>query len=366
MNITTSNILLRPIAFILVGVLLVSSFGFTADGWQIEKNGKNQSANTDINPPTIELPTINDATNTEKPTIKIPDYVNYLTGLETTEELHNIRPVAVLMNSNTANYGICNADILCELPTENGTTNFLSIISNTDNLWKIGSIANGRDYISNISKFFGATMISDKNIDNTAYDHCDISGESLDISTHSGYFYTEYSNYLYTNAEMLNKGLSESLPDLHVNKKIPYQFNDYLSDQIKGDVLSNKISINYSQFSSTELIYDDVKSEYTLYKNGNQKNDALNGKAPSFANCFILFADSATYDNSNGTRLVMNTIGSGDGYYFTNGTVIKIKWFSDISGTFSITLVDGSPLIINRGSSYIGYVKSSAKSQVTF
>ena len=101
-------------------------------------------------------------------------------------------------------------------------------------------------------------------------------------------------------------------------------------------------------------------------KNGVNKTDALNGKTIGFVNCFILFADSATYDNTSGTRLVMNTIGNGDGYYFTNGTMLKIKWFSDIDGNYCFTDTAGNVLSINRGQSYIGYVKSSAIESVSF
>lgn len=365
MNINTPSVLIRPISFLLVGALLVSAFGFTADGWQIGNDAKNQATNVENQLPAVEIPTENE-TPEEENTVRIPDYVNYLTGMETTEELSNKRPISVLMNSNTATYGIYSADILCEIPTEDDTTRFLAIINDTTDLWKIGSIANGRGYISNISKFFGATFISGKNEDNIVYDHCDVSKESFDISLHNGYFYTEYSHYHYTSAEMLNKGLKELLPDSSVTPKTPYQFTDFGAEAITGETKSEKISIAFSEISSTELQYNADTYSYTLYKNGCEKSDAINGKTPSFANCFVLFADSATYDNSGGTRLVMNTIGSGDGYYFTNGTVIEIEWSSNLEGNLSFTLTDGSPLVINRGSSYIAYVKTSEKSKVIF
>lgn len=366
MNINTPNVLIRPISFLLVGALLVSAFGFTADGWQIGNDGKNQATNAGNQLPTVEIPTVNETPEDDEDKIRIPDYVNYLTGVETTEDLHNKKPVSVLMNSNTATYGIYSAEILCEMPTEDDTTRFLAIISDTSELWKIGSIANGRGYISNISKFFGATIISGKNEDNIAYDHCDISKETLDISLHNGYFYTEYSHYHYTSAEMLNKWLNELLPDSSATPKTPYQFTDFGAETITGETKSEKISIAFSEISSTELQYNADTNSYAIYKNGCEKTDAINGKTPYFTNCFVLFADSATYDNSNGTRLVMNTIGSGDGYYFTNGTVIEIKWSSDLDGNFSFTLTDGSPLVINRGISYIAYVKTSAKDDVVF
>ena len=365
MNNNTTSGLLRPIAFFMVSVLLVCTFGFTVDGWQINNNASEGiiydefSHIQDVVGGTEENSDENNAP-------KIPDYTNYLTGLETTEELSKTKPISILMNSNTASYGISNADIICEIPTEEETTRILAIISNTEGLWKIGSIANGRGYISNISKFFGTTIVCDKYEDNTKYEQCDVSKETLDISNYPNSFYKEYDLYSFTNTDMLSSALLSSLPDLSSNPKAPYLFNDFGNETILYDNKTSKISITYSNISNTELLYDEQSSTYTLIKNGIEKTDALNGKKLDFTNCFVLFADSTTYDNVLGTRLVMNTIGSGDGYYFTNGTMTKITWSSDIEGNLNFTDINGTPLTVNRGQSYISYVKSSAINNVKY
>ena len=134
----------------------------------------------------------------------------------------------------------------------------------------------------------------------------------------------------------------------------------------KHNTKAEKISITYSNISSTDLVYNTNTGCYTFYKNGYEKNDAINGQTPTFKNCFVLFADSITYDNSLGTKLVMGTIGNGDGYYFTEGTMVKIKWSSDLEGNMSFTLTDGAPLVINRGRSYIAYIKTSATNNILF
>ena len=366
MNTNATNGLLRPIAFFMVGVLLVCTFGFTVDGWQINNNGTTDLPNTDTSTNDKIVTVEKEEAPTEENLPKIPDFVNYLTGLETTEELSKLRPVAVLMSSNTANYGISSADILCEIPTEDDTTRFLAIISDTSGLWKIGSIANGRGYISNISKFFGATIICDKYEDITSYEQCDVSKEMLDISNYPNSYYKEYDLYSFTNSDMLSNALSSTLPDLAQNPKVPCIFNDFGNEPVSGETEAKKISVTYSSLSKTELIYNEQTAAYTLLKNGNQKCDAINGKMMEFTNCFVLFADSVTYDNASGTELVMDTIGSGEGYYFTNGTMLKIKWSSDVDGNLVFTDTNGNPIAVNRGKSYIGYVKSSTIDNVKY
>ena len=102
MNTKTTNGLLRPIAFFMVGVLLICTFGFTVDGWQTNYNAITDSKYSDTlqnnNDIAVVLP--------DEDLPKIPDFINYITGLETTEELSKAKPISVLMNSNNANYGI--------------------------------------------------------------------------------------------------------------------------------------------------------------------------------------------------------------------------------------------------------------------
>ena len=62
----------------------------------------------------------------------------------------------------------------------------------------------------------------------------------------------------------------------------------------------------------------------------------------------------------------MNTIGEGRGLYFTNGSCTEINWKSDADGNLKFLNVDGSSLIVNRGKSYIAYVKSSRTDSVIF
>ncbi len=92
----------------------------------------------------------------------------------------------------------------------------------------------------------------------------------------------------------------------------------------------------------------------------------LNGKNVNFANCLVLFADSITYENFDGEQMVMNTLGQGTGYYFTSGTATGISWSADANGNMTILDESGEKLTVNRGNTYIGFVKSSKVQNVTF
>ena len=107
--------LLRSIAFFLTGVILVCTFGFTADGWT-----QNKTEN-----PTPQAPSQNDkipdiSDTPQPPPAEIPPeiFYNRLTGLVTTEDLSSKAPIAYIMDKNAPSFGLFGSDIIIDIPTE--------------------------------------------------------------------------------------------------------------------------------------------------------------------------------------------------------------------------------------------------------
>ena len=372
MNIYRSSSILRLIAFFIVAIMLVCTFGFTVDGWSFKgkyddtatnpKNDNQISNESDI----INTDAIISSPNTE-PEIYIPEYVNALTGLETTKTLSEKRPIAVVMSADNASYATSYADILAELPIEDGSTRFVAFITDTKDMGKIGSIAPSRNYISNLAFYLNAISISYGNDDSISYSGCDISQSRFDLTNSSGYHYSEYTHYQYSNSDLLNAGIKNLGITISSTKSLlPYLFNDFGNDNTKGVIKAENIKIAFSDSSLTEFNFNHETGKYTLSKNGEEKIDHLNGNNLLFNNCLILFADSVTYEGANGSQMVMNTIGSGSGFYFTEGTVTSIFWCADEENGLKIIDESGDPLIVNRGNTYIGFVKSSKIQSVTF
>lgn len=345
MNTKRTSNLLRSIAFFLTGVILVCTFGFTVDGWLVGEEG-------DF--PAEDMPTANEPT--EEITPEIPEeeppviYYNPITGLETTEEFSNIAPLAYVMEKNSPLFGLSGADIIIDIPTE-GENRLISIRTDNRNLWKIGAIAPGRGYISSLAGFFGASLVSLGNDDIIEYDSC-VPLSMIDIG---GISYKEYNSYTYTNSDLLKGSITEheftaTLPYIHAE----------IGENILFDTTAQK-----AKFEDTELVYDEETGRYIWFENGEVQRDLINGKTLSFANCLILFADSVIYDNQSGTQMVMNTIGTGSGYYLTNGTYTKINYTSSQIGSMTFYSETGEQLTINRGEIYIRYLKSSMKNQIT-
>lgn len=372
MNILKPNGRIRLIAFFLVAVMLVCIFGFTVDGWSVAND--TSSSGTDSVGDSLPLPPSQDNatgeendTPTDAPQIYIPKYTSYITGLEVSEEVSKRRATAVVMSADGASYAISKADLLAEFPIEDGSTRYLAFFTDFDSLGKIGPVLPTRSYVSNIACFFDSLILSHGIDDSVFYNACDHSSLHFDLTKHSGYHYSEFTQYQYTNNDLLKAGIKNiGLSTIKTDKEIPYSFNEFGKDAVSSETVAKSISISYSDIACTEFVYSSKSSKYTMLKNGEEKKDMLSGENVSFANCLVLFADSITYESANGSQMVMSTTTSGTGYYFTNGSVFNISWSADTDGNMTLFDKNGSKLVVNRGNTYIAFVRSSKMQSVTF
>ena len=367
-TIKTSNPV-RLIAFFLTAAILTTTFGFTVDGWGVKEDEKDSQGSLGaikkeenfFNPPKED--------NTEKnPEIIIPEHINRLTGLETTNEISSNTPLAFITEGLHNTYGISQSDLLVEIPVENEETRFVSFISDISNLWKVGAVSPSKGYINNITKYFGAIAVYNEIDENIKYDYCDLDKTSIDLSLNEGFSYTEFSNKIYTNCQLIEaakKYYSTVKIDAYEDT-LPYSFNSFGNNNIKFDSLAIRFEAKLNENSILKLTFDKENRKYSYENNGISLTDPLNGKNLSFTNCFVLFADSVTYDNFDGCQMVLNTVGSGVGYYITEGSYTEIKWSSTISGALLFCLSNGEKLTVNRGNSYICYIKSSKINNISF
>ena len=361
----------KLVAFFFIVVALTCAIAFAASGWQeLEQDPNSGKVDAGVIPPTSDESDEDKEDGTvdqENPVDPLPKYTHYITGLEVSENEYYSKVLAITMSSDAPLYGISDSYLTVEIPTEDGTTRFLVLTSKATSHGKIGSIAPTRKYISNISKYFGCILLSHGADDSFEYLGHEIKNH-LDLTENSGYHYTEYTEYIYTNADLVSALLKNSgTPTMSSGiPSVPYTFTDYYSNPVLGKDSAKNVNIFFSNGNSTELTYSAEDNKYTFSKNSTDKNDLLNDKKTTFDNVFILFSDSVTYETEEATQTVLDTMGGGKGYYITGGTRININWGFDSDGNMIYTTESGEKLTINRGTSYLGFVKSSQVSDVVF
>ena len=356
-------------------LILIVSFAVSGSGDDPLNYGDNSgdsmgSTNADADKPngdTVVNGGTADNINTEKPNQnETPKYYYYLSGTQCTAEQYSKLPVVFVSDPTAPTYGISSAEIVVEIPIENGESRFMIFNREINGFGKIGAFSPTRDYMSQILKFFGGILISNGNDDIVNYDHLPQSLH-LDLSANKEYVYMENGKNLYSDSESLASFIKNESIDLTtpVTTRLPFVFNS-TDTLIKGHSNATKVVIPYGENAESVLIYDADSGCYIMSKGGRNKVDMLTGKNATFKNAFVLFSDMITYELASGTETVVNTATSGTGYYITCGTLIEIKWATDQAGELTFYDLDGNQLTINRGNSYISYYKSSAKDDVSY
>lgn len=360
-----ANNLVRLLAFFLIAGMLICIVGFSANGWQSMTEIESNSGKADIysgKADNDKRPTQAPDNTTPIPEINTVKYYDYLTGKEVTLAASTLKKAAILMRTDSPMYGISKGDLLIEFPTESNTSTRLLVYTDSINtLGKIGSIAPTRGYISSMIDSFGGILVASGSDDKIQTVRPDTSGRFFDLSSVSGYSYTEYTDYIYSNDDLLKAGFANNgfSTTEEPPTDLPFAISTDSDYTLLGETALSTVTLAFSGKSTTELCYQSDTKTYLFCKNGSKKSDLLYDKDVCFKNVFILFADSVTYEYESGSELVMSTNTSGKGYYLRDGVYTEINWSKDGGGAMHFTNSKGELLTVGAGNSYIGFLKSS-------
>ena len=198
------------------------------------------------------------------------------------------------------------------------------------------------------------------------YDSLSVADRHIDFAGTSGFHYTE-GETAYSNGDLLRAALRTLKISLEFDtaKKLPFNFTTVGEEKLKLPVPCNRVVIPISASNSTEFKFNEASGCYSYLKDDTQITDALNTAGVEYANVFILLADSVTYESALGSELVMKTNERGRGYYLTNDSCTEIKWVTEGSSMMFYD-EDDNKLTINRGNSYIAFVKSTQEHFIKF
>ena len=355
----------KVVAFVLIAIVIISAVGFVANGWQPIINSGADSDDADKNSGDVADKDSESPGTGEIPVVVAPKYYSYLTGLEATEDISRRVPIVFFTDSNAPLYGASSSSLMIEIPTEEASRIVIYSETATD-LGKIGPLLSSRDYINDILSHFGGTVLAMGNDDVVDYASKEFTGAYIDLTRLSGYHYTEMTS-AFTNGDLVQAAIKSNdvSNELKESPRLPFAFIDVNCEKLRFNQEAGKITIPFTDNARSELIYDTATEKYIYYKNGIEKIDMLNASSIEFDNALILFTDSVTHETSSGTELILKTSGSGSGYYITNGTYKLITWRCDGD---ALTLYDDNEnkLTVNRGTTYISYVKSTKANLVSF
>ncbi len=295
----------------------------------------------------------------------LPKFYNALTGLECTEELSTVRPVAIMINNLRAalpQQGISHADIVYEVLAEGGITRLLCLFTDYTSLPETGSVRSSRDYYIDLADAHDAIYV-----------HCGTSPQAKETLAARGtdnmdgiYFSTPFyrnkerqknmgqEHSMMTDGERLVKGIEEKGYRTTSDAKQPFCFGEDNAPVVNAE--ADSVKLKYSYYVTAEFAYDDKTKTYFKSQFGEPHIDANNDKQLEFTNVILLYANQYQVPGDTEGRLAVEFVGEGEGVYITHGGAKDITWKRD-SRTSSYTLYDaynGKELIINPGKTYVG------------
>lgn len=276
----------------------------------------------------------------------------------------NTRPYAVMINCHNdalPQSGLQDAYIVYEIMVEYGITRMMALFKDID-FTKVGSIRSLR------SQYFayafendaviihaGGQLEATNRLSNEGIAHVDVDGK-YGVRDKELRKKRAYEHTLFTTNALLTKALA----DMKIrNTTDSGSLLKYSADEVDlssyQTSAANKITIRYSNYRTSSYDYDESSKTY-LRNIGNKKNtDLVTGEQYKVKNVLAYGVKYNTYTLRGTGYQSMDNIGTGEGYYFTEGVALPITWEKKDEKSKTIYRVKetGEELVVNDGNTYI-------------
>ena len=275
------------------------------------------------------------------------------------------RPFAIMINNlGTARplqSGLQDAYIIYEMIVEGGLTRYMALFLD-QNTERIGSIRSSRHYYLDYALENDAIYVHHGQSPQASSDFGKLGITRIvvdesktgwrDKSLKQQGYATEHT--LFTSIEKLNKGLSGKRTERNNNLLLNYSIEDLDLTKYDNNKVANKVSIKYSNSVTSSYEYDEANKVYNRFVNGKAHKDYVTGKQYTFKNIITYKVKNFNISGDDKGRQDINNIGSGSGYYISEGIAVPITWEKKSRASQTIyRYANGDKLIVNDGNTFI-------------
>ena len=274
------------------------------------------------------------------------------------------RPYAVMINTHNdalPQSGLQDAYIVYELMVEGGITRMMALFKGKD-LTKVGSVRSARTqylgYVYENDAIYmhaGGAQDALNRISNEGINDIDVDGQYGFRDTNLN---RSWEHTLFTSSELIKQGINARgfRTEANVSNLLTYQAEPLDLEKYTDKVPANNISIQYSYYRTSEYSYDTNTKTYLRSMNGIANTDLVTGEQYKVKNIIAYAVNYSNYcHHGNCKYQKISNIGSGEGYYITEGYAIPITWekTDEKSQTKYKVKSTGEDLIVNDGNTYI-------------
>ena len=279
----------------------------------------------------------------------------------------NSRPYAVMINNNKAVWGyqagLQDAYITYEMIVEGGITRMMALFRDKDTA-RIASVRSSRHYYLDyvlendaIYAHIGWSPRAQSDISSLGIDKINADNSSA-FTWDSSLRNIAREHRAYTSMEKLRAAAEKKGYRTTTDQDLllTYQAKSLDLSNYDGAVPANTVRIPYSTSHLTSYGYDAENKVYKRYQNNMEHKDYVTGMQYTAKNIITYKVHNYTLnDGYSGGRQDLNNIGSGEGYYISEGYAIPITWekTSRSSQTIYKVKATGKELVVNDGNTFI-------------
>ena len=283
------------------------------------------------------------------------------------------RPFAVMINNlhvaRQMHSGLQDAYIIYEIIVEGGITRYMAIFESDKDIDRIGPVRSSRhyflDYVLENDAIYvhnGYSPQAGSDFSKLGIDRIEAEAPKTGVRENPLNLSREHT--LFTSTELLNKN---GIGKKRTEKKekgtlLSYSVKSVDIASKEGAIPANKVKIPYSNSYRTGYEYDPEAKVYNRFVNEKEHKDYRTKKQYTFKNIITYQVKNNNITSPDGYqgRQEIHNVGSGEGYYITEGYAVPIKWEkTSRSSKTKYTYLDGTELKVNDGNTFIQIQPSS-------
>lgn len=277
----------------------------------------------------------------------------------------NTRPIAVMINNHKTaqpyQTGLNDAYLVYEIVVEGGITRMMAVFKDKDTA-TIGTVRSSRHYFLDYAQendaiytHFGWSPQAEEDINNLDIDNVNgmvDSGFWRDQDLLNNGVPSEHTAY--NNIENILKVADKRGYETTSTKEtlLNYSVDEIDLSSMEGAIKAENVFIEYSSYQKNTFKYDSINKVYTKYSNDTLRKDYVTGEAFTAKNIITYQVNNYSMDSYG--RQELENIGSGEGYFISNGYAVPIKWEKKSpAGKTVYKFLDGKEITVNDGITYI-------------
>lgn len=276
----------------------------------------------------------------------------------------NTRPYAVMINNIKTVWGyqsgLQDAYLVYEIIVEGGYTRLLSLYKDV-NLDRIGTVRSSRHYFLDYALENDAIYVHFGWSPQAQSDISKFGVNNINFMSYSGYtrdtslgLASEHTAFTTTSKIMEGAKYYGYRTTTDEDVLLEYSVKSVNTANMDGAVPANKVYIEYSASKSTSFEYDSTNKIYNRYQNNIAHTDYVTGNQYTAKNIITYQVANYTISGENKGRQNIENIGSGTGWYISEGYAVPITWEKSSRSSKTIyKYTDGTEIKVNDGNTHI-------------